>query len=154
MSEIERLRKENRRLRELLQQHGIADSVTVVQSSVQGGTGDVSKATLTTQQKVALFRRLFRGREDLYPVRWESNNGRSGYSPACGNEWKPGLCGKPKIKCGACDNRALLPLSDRVIYRHLSGEITVGVYPLLQTEQCHFLAIDFDKESWREMCNR
>ena len=150
MSEIERLRKENRRLRELLQQHGIADSVTVVQSSVQGGTGDVSKATLTTQQKVALFRRLFRGREDLYPVRWESNNGRSGYSPACGNEWKPGLCGKPKIKCGACDNRALLPLSDRVIYRHLSGEITVGVYPLLQTEQCHFLAIDFDKESWRE----
>ena len=145
MSEIELLRQENRRLRELLRLHGIDDPEQQPQQNEAA-----HQDSLSTQQKVTLFRELFRGREDLYPVRWESKNGRSGYSPACGNEWKRGLCGKPKIKCGECSNRVFLPLTDKVIYRHLSGETTVGVYPLLQTEQCHFLAIDFDKESWRE----
>ena len=59
-----------------------------------------------TADKVALFRSLFRGREDVYPVRWESKAGRSGYSPACGNEWLPGICEKPRIKCADCPNRA------------------------------------------------
>ena len=151
-SEIEQLREENRRLRELLRRHGVVDPVKRVEHPVldQANEDTNTSSALTPQQKVALFRELFRGREDLYPIRWESKNGRSGYSPACGNEWKPGLCGKPKIKCGECTNRLFLPLTDKVVYRHLSGEITIGVYPLLQTEQCHFIAIDFDKESWRE----
>ena len=54
-------------------------------------------------QKIALFRSLFRGREDVYARRWESGRtGKSGYSPACGNEWKPGVCPKPKGICGKC----------------------------------------------------
>jgi hypothetical protein len=41
----------------------------------------------TIETKIALFRRLFRGRADVFPVRWENaKTGRSGYSPACGNE--------------------------------------------------------------------
>jgi hypothetical protein len=39
------------------------------------------------EAKIALFRSLFRGREDVYPPRFESRKtGRAGYSPACGNE--------------------------------------------------------------------
>ena len=54
---------------------------------------------LTTDEKVAIFQRLFKGRSDMYPVRWESRtSGKSGYAPACGNEWKPGICEKPRIK--------------------------------------------------------
>ncbi len=150
MSEIEQLRAENKRLRMLLQEHGIVDPIVSVQQPASDDIRELSNNVLTTEEKIALFRKLFHGREDLYPVRWESKNGKSGYSPACSNEWKSGVCGKPKVKCGACTNRVFLSLTDRVIYRHLRGEITIGLYPLLQTEQCHFLAIDFDKESWRE----
>jgi superfamily II DNA or RNA helicase len=107
--------------------------------------------------KVALFRSLFRGREDVYPRRFESRRtGRAGYAPACGNEWVPGICEKPRIKCADCAHRAFLPVTDEVIRWHLSGkdkagaEFTAGVYPMLADETCHFLAIDFDKEGWRD----
>ena len=103
---------------------------------------------------MALFRRLFRGRTDVYPIRWESKTtGKSGYAPACGNEWLAGVCEKPRIKCGECNNRLLIPLSDQVIYEHLAGKRTVGVYPLLTDDTCHFLAADFDEAEWREDAN-
>jgi superfamily II DNA or RNA helicase len=106
---------------------------------------------ITTDEKVALFRRLFRGRTDVYPVRWESKTtARSGYSPACANEWRAGVCEKPRIKCGDCGNRLLIPLSDAVLYDHLAGEHTVGVYPLLEDDTCYFFASDFDEADWRE----
>lgn len=113
-----------------------------------------------TGEKVALFRRLFAGREDVFPLRWDNRkNGRGGYAPACGNEWKHGLCGKPQIKCGECAHQAFLPVTDEVIDRHLRGsaptrsgasDYVAGVYPLLADESCRFLAADFDKASWAE----
>lgn len=106
--------------------------------------------------KIALFRSLFRGREDVYPLRFESRKtGRSGYSPACANEWIRGLCEKPRVKCAVCPNRRLLPITDQVIRWHLSGkdnqgrDFVMGVYPMLQDESCHFLAIDFDGAEWQ-----
>jgi len=100
---------------------------------------------------VELFRRLFRGRADVYPVRWESKtSGKSGYAPACGNEWRAGVCEKPRIKCSDCGHRLLVPLSDAVIYDHLAGKQTVGVYPLLEDDTCHFLAVDFDEADWQQ----
>lgn len=108
-------------------------------------------------EKVALFRSLFRGRSDVYPRRFESRlTGRAGYAPACGNEWARGICEKPRIKCADCPHRAFLPVTDEVIRWHLSGkdkagaEFTVGVYPMLLDETCYFIAIDFDKETWRD----
>ncbi|MEX0693119.1 MAG: DEAD/DEAH box helicase family protein [Rhodospirillales bacterium] len=106
--------------------------------------------------KIALFRSLFRGREDVYPKRWtNSRNGKSGYAPACANEWAPRLCGKPKVKCGDCPSRALITVTDTVINQHLRGEgsdgcdFTIGVYPMLADETCWFLAADFDKKTWQ-----
>lgn len=61
-------------------------------------------------EKIELFRRLFAGRPDVFPVRWENRTaGRSGYSPACSNEWAKGICGKPKVKCGECSHQAFIP---------------------------------------------
>jgi hypothetical protein len=106
---------------------------------------------LSTDEKVALFRRLFRGRTDVYPIRWEGKtSAKSGYSPACANEWRTGVCEKPRIKCGDCGSRLLIPLSDAVLYDHLAGKHTVGVYPLLEDDTCYFLAIDFDEAEWKE----
>ena len=107
-------------------------------------------APVTAAGKVALFRSLFRGRDDIYPKLWvNSKSGRRGYAPACGNEWVPGVCEKPRVRCGECPNQAFLAVSDRVILDHLQGRHVAGVYPLLADETCWFLAVDFDKRDWR-----
>jgi hypothetical protein len=73
--------------------------------------------------KIALFRRLFAGRTDVFPARWENpKSGRSGYAPACANEWMRGLCGKPQVRCGECPNQSFIPVTDEVIEAHLRGE--------------------------------
>jgi superfamily II DNA or RNA helicase/very-short-patch-repair endonuclease len=112
--------------------------------------------TSPSEAKIALFRSLFRGRDDIYPRRFESRKtGKSGYAPACANEWVRGICEKPRIKCAECPNRRFLPVTDDVIRWHLSGHdpdgqsFVAGVYPLLRDETCFFLAVDFDKAGWQ-----
>ena len=112
------------------------------------------------EEKITLFRTLFRGREDIYPRRFESvKTGKTGYSPACANEWVPGICHKPKIKCTDCKHQAFLPADELMLRQHLLGrdlsqpsrdDFTAGVYPLRLDETCWFLAADFDKNTWRE----
>jgi superfamily II DNA or RNA helicase len=158
------LQAENARLVALLKSHGIklptpsstelsAVLPAEVHLQVQEQQHDpiTSRASLSTAEKLALFRRLFRGRTDVYPLRWESkSSGKSGYAPACANEWRAGVCEKPRIKCGDCGHRLLIPLSDALIYGHLAGEHTMGVYPLLEDDTCHFLAVDFDEAEWQQ----
>jgi superfamily II DNA or RNA helicase len=109
------------------------------------------------EDKIALFRSLFRGREDVYPRRFESRRtGKVGYSPVCANEWVKGVCEKPKIKCAECQHRRFLPVTDDVVRCHLSGQdangwdFTMGVYPMLLDETCFFIAADFDKATWQD----
>ena len=143
------VKAENARLIALLDSHGIPWRLPSVPVPVPE---EPETSKLTTAEKVALFQRLFRGRSDVFPIRWESKTtGNSGYAPACANEWRVGVCQKPRIKCGECNHRLLIPLSDAVIYDHLAGERTVGVYPLLTDDTCHFLAVDFDEADWREV---
>ena len=113
--------------------------------------------TSSSQAKIALFRSLFRGRDDVYPRRFQSRKtGKSGYAPACANEWVRGICEKPRIKCAECPHRRFLPVTDDVIRWHLSGHdeasqpFVAGVYPMLFDETCHFLAVDFDRANWGE----
>lgn len=140
------LQGENARLIALLESHGIDWRLPRPEPVPMS-----EPSRLSTDEKIALFRRLFRGRTDVYPIRWESKStGKSGYTPACANEWRAGVCEKPRIKCSDCGNRLLVPLSDAVIYDHLAGEHTVGVYPLLEDDSCFFLAVDFDEAQWRD----
>ncbi len=124
------------------------------------GTGSVRTVTASSpaKEKIALFRGLFAGRLDVFPVRWRNaKTGKSGYAPPCANEWKPGVCYKPRVKCGECPNHAFIPVSDHVIRRHLSGargapaaqdDYVAGVYPLLPDDTCRFLVADFDGDEW------
>lgn len=148
---LEHLRAENARLIALLESHGVEWRLPEEPPQVEPASPPPQlSSSLDTDAKLALFRRLFRGRADVFPVRWESKAGKSGYSPACANEWRPGVCEKPRIKCGDCSFRQLLPLTDQVLYKHLAGEIVIGVYPLLPDDTCYFLAVDFDEANWRE----
>ena len=122
------------------------------------------KPTVTNQssqdEKIILFRSLFRGRKDIYPRRFESlKTGKQGYQPVCQNEWIRGICEKPKIRCEDCEHREFLPVTDLVVRNHLQGfdpqdragrNFTIGVYPMLPDETCWFLATDFDKASWQQ----
>lgn len=106
--------------------------------------------------KIVLFRELFRGRTDVFPVRWDNiKSGKSGYAPACHNEWKRGVCEKPRIKCSICPNQAFMQVSDNLIERHLCGTTSsgapfvMGLYPMLPDGTCHLLVADFDREDWR-----
>jgi len=109
----------------------------------------------TPQEKIALFRSLFRGREDVYALRWHNvKTGKSGYSPVCANKWTPGVCGMPKTKCADCKYRSFAKLSDKAVFAHLSGKDefcrdVIGIYPMLPDETTNFLAIDFDDGDWQ-----
>ena len=143
------LRSEIARLISLLDAHSI--EWRLPPEPIPLPTPDLEPSNFSATEKVALFRLLFRGRTDVYPLRWESKtSGKVGYAPACANEWKAGVCNKPRIKCSDCNHRLLRPLSDTVIYEHLAGRHTVGVYPLLADDTCHFLAADFDEADWKE----
>lgn len=110
--------------------------------------------TSSPEEKITLFRSLFRGRVDVYPRLWISKKtGKKGFSPVCNNEWVDGVCEKPKVKCSECSHRSFAPVTNNVIREHLEGKHTIGVYPLLTGETCWFLAIDFDKESWTNDVN-
>ena len=132
-------------------------------SPALASSGVAARATVNrdspADEKVALFASLFRGRMDVYARGWENRRvGRSGFQPACANEWAAGLCDKRRNKCGSCPNREFLPLTSAVIRDHLRGEreeergreFVVGVYPLLADETCCFLALDFDGPTWED----
>lgn len=157
--ERDRLRTENERLRRFLAANGISldnnlpepplNELLLHKASVTPTNEDQDSREMSIPEKIALFRGLFRGREDVYALRFEAPGGKSGYSPASIRDWKAlsGLSPSERKKRDKA-TRKLLPLTDEVIHGHLSGKCTVGVYPLLPDDICWFLAVDFDGDSW------
>ena len=154
--EVRRLLEENARLRSLLIAHSIpipeAAQPALHPPQALNAAPEVRKpGVATAEQRIALFRSLFRGREDIYAIRWESSDGRSGYMPKADRDWKSYLSAKDEDRKKVDRlTRTYWPLTDDVIHGHLVGEQTVGVYPLLQDETCWLLAVDFDKKAWQE----
>lgn len=101
---------------------------------------EVAPGSVTTgssaQDKVAFYRTLFAARQDVYAVRWDSaRTGRGGWMPAVQGGFRKGV--RPA-------DRRYLPLTEQVLTQHLSGELEIGLYPLLDNDRCHWLAADFD----------
>lgn len=97
------------------------------------------KLDFTPQEKINIFRSLFKGREDVFARRWENRQGKSGYSPV-------------KTYSGE-----YFSITDEVIKYHLQGinpneplyygqkrDYIIGIYPMLKNECCNFLTVDFD----------
>lgn len=135
---VEKLEQENRELKEKI--YGKVED-----------NQEKEKQNISNEEKVKIFMEIFKGRTDLYAKRWTSNKtGKSGYSPVCKNEFNNYKCDKPKVKCNECPFRELLPITEDVILKHLKGNITIGIYPLLPGDLCNFLAIDFDKKIYEK----
>ena len=173
LDEIERLLSEKKGELDKLDEHRaklISEIAEIKQAkkawleaeeNVSQPTSPVSVTSQSPQDaKIDLFRSLFHGREDVYPRRFENaKTGKKGYAPVCQNEWVSGICEKPRMRCEDCIHRRFLPVTNDVIRNHLRGtdpqnttgrDFTAGVYPMLLDETCWFLAVDFDKASWRE----
>ena len=161
LKEVERLRKENNCLRAQLEATASKSSgktpedlkiveKTHCEESIAHNFKSVVDNSSDSPAKIHLFMSLFKGRSDVYAKRWENKNkGTSGYSPVCLNQWQAGVCKKPKNTCSKCKNKDYATLDENAIENHLRGNIVAGVYPMLQDETCHFLAVDFDEEDWR-----
>lgn len=141
LAQCERLREENRLLRDRLK---LPARESATPPPAEPAPVGLVTAKSSPKGKVVLFRSLFRGREDVHAVRWEGRNGKAGYSPASRRVW-----GGPNPPDSESP-REYLPLTDQVLHDHLTGRITAGVYPMLTDETCWFLAADFDKATWQE----
>lgn len=147
--EVEQLRAENFSLRKLLEENGIK----YVSQRVVEKPKKREHNNLSVEQRVELFRSLFKGREDVFARRWQSEQtGKAGYQPVCRNEWRYGVCDKKKYKCAECPNREFLPLEYQHVYDHLAGtkencSDVIGLYALTIEVKCHFLCTDFDDKS-------
>lgn len=161
--DAEKLHAENKILRQALSKYislsEIENLINPVYSSKEPvssisepfNTNGLIDKTTAAEVKIRLFRALFKGRDDVFPERWEwAKANKSGYSPVCANRNKPEVCFKPAVKCADCGNREYAALTDKIITEHLSGKKTIGVYPLLVDEMCWFLAADFDKKTWKD----
>jgi hypothetical protein len=99
---------------------------------------------------IDLYKSLFKGSTDIYAVRWEKE-GRSGFMPAYKVDWTD--YNKHKAQGGTFQNyknKEYLPFDDKAIEIHLSGKETNGIYPLLEDNTSFFIAVDFDKQNWKE----
>ncbi len=156
IARLHELEEENKRLKFLLEKHGISYEI-----KEQNGVAKASKTQehnflhnqLSLQEKVGLFRNLFKGREDVFAKRWYSKTtNQSGYQPVCEREWDRDYCDKRKYKCVECPNRQFSSLSYEHVYNHLAGKDelgrdVIGIYPILKDHTCHFLCTDFDDKS-------
>jgi len=118
IAECERLREENVRLRLRIGEAPEGAHQDVDQPRSSGEVKSPSSATVTADSrpdvKVSLFKDLFRGRDDVYAVRWEGRNGKTGYSPAGDKEWDQA----PSFERGPKKSfriTKLFPLSEEVI---------------------------------------
>jgi hypothetical protein len=154
LAEVQRLREENVRLQRLVQDHGIQLPVVQSPNGIPVTTNALPSShtpVLKAEQRVALFRSLFHGRDDVYAVRWENADGRSGYMPKADRDWKAYLRAKDQDRKKVDRlTRKFRPITDEAVRGHLVGDYTIGIYPLLQDETCRFLAVDFDKKTWQK----
>ena len=154
LAQNESLRKENAELKSLLRSYGIEykpKPTNVTDSLFSPISLPVIKLSL--DERGTLFMSLFKGREDVFALRWFSKTtGKGGYQPVCANEWRRGVCDKKKFKCAECPNRNFAPLTSQDIYRHLEGKDenccdVVGLYAIMPDNNCTFLCTDFDDKS-------
>lgn len=152
------LEEENKRLKEELQQLRVklvsetpesyyADTILQSQKDISELSESLINQNSSSKEKIDLFLSLFKGRADVCAKRWKN---KPGYSPYCYNDFKTGICNKPKIKCTDCKNSQFAPLDEEQIKNHLLGKYVLGLYPMTTNDTCFLLAMDFDESTWGE----
>lgn len=147
-NEIQRLQMEIERLHRIMDKAGVSYQLTP--KEILDANQHINPVKITLEN-MRLFYALFKGRRDVYAVRYVGKNGRAGYSPKCGNFWKDKICPKriKKFKCADCTKQNYLPLGKVAIENHLLGRRAdcsdvLGIYVMDENEMCSLLVFDFD----------
>lgn len=128
IKEVGELKEENRQLKHLVEYYQ-----SNMKQHIEPNLNKEAMIQAKMNERIQLFSNLFKGRKDIYAYRWVSKDGDSGYAPAKNSK-----------------SNSYYPLTKTVIEGHLTGDLTLGIYPLLRNNTCWFLAIDFDKNDWKE----
>jgi hypothetical protein len=122
LNQGQQLRDEVQRLTALLAQHSISlpelKTPEAANSRCLPAVVEVAQlGTLTDNEaKVALFRSLFRGREDTYAERWRTKDGTWGYRPASEKDWLAVLASSPEDRKKVDrETRTLHPVTDEIV---------------------------------------
>jgi len=154
IARIKQLESENRLLKSLLDQAGIA--YPSGDTAIAGSAAENVPLVPITVSLARKFYSYFWGRTDVFAKRaMNRKTGKSGYYLQCDHFWQHGICPKAsgqKQKCGECPNRSWTKLEARHIVSHLQGEKAdasdvIGVYPLFPDGTCRFLVFDFDEHN-------
>jgi hypothetical protein len=135
--ELEELRRENTRLRRLLD---LTDREAAPAQGTQTAWFDKSPGPVTAhsalEAKGAFYTALFAARRDVYAIQWENARaGKAGWIPVVEGRWRIGA--KPS-------DQRYLPLTADVLTARLTGSHHIGFYPMLPGDQTCWLAADFD----------
>lgn len=150
------LKKENQKLKALLKENNILFDEQMKTSEINvNESNDLVNDAKSNTSKISIFKNLFVGRSDVIAKQYKyKNEDKVGYTPYCRNDWKYGVCPKKKGRssglCKACKAKSFVAYSDLIIKKHLKGEITLGIYPMLNGDKASFLVIDFDKKNWQK----
>ena len=136
--ELEELRRDNDRLRKLLElteseSRAPHQDQPVIPAVMHRGPVSMDSSPV---EKVRFFQDLFRARSDVYALRWENpKDGRSGWVPAVAGGWRKGA---------NMARASYLALTLGVVADHLRGLQHIGLYPLTEQDTCWWVAADFD----------
>ncbi|WP_298954265.1 DEAD/DEAH box helicase [uncultured Nonlabens sp.] len=109
---------------------------------------------MTNPKQIPLFSSLFKGREDVFALRWEKST-KSGYMPAY--SYDPYMYRLHKQHGGTFKDytdKTYLRLNDYQLSKHFSGEQSIGIYPLLKDNTSWFIVADFDKGDWKKQSQK
>ena len=135
IKENEYLKKENNYLKRLLQENNIVYSQIRVVENV-----DYSK-----EEKIKIYSDYFKGRTDIFAERYfRKLDNKKGYSPVCSNKYSINCNMKKYIACKECPYKEYYGMTNLDLLNHFKGKKSCGIYPMLDGDECYFLAVDFD----------
>lgn len=107
------------------------------------------KQKLTSEDKFKLYYQYFRGRQEVYAVKWESLKGKTGFSPHAQGEWVQEKVGK-QLK-NKFQVHSYYPYTLETVENHIRGTLKdfrfgTGIYPMLTDDTTYLVVIDFDDE--------
>ena len=135
---IAKLKRENAYLRLLLEQNGIS----------YGEQKEIKQHNFSDDEKIDLYLSYFVGRDDIFAYEYYTKENKRMFSPACKS--RPNLTGYCPFKCSECLNKQYVGITAKEIKRHLLGNDTFGIYPLLKGDFCQLLSVDFDDDDFKE----
>ena len=135
---ITKLKRENAYLRTLLEQNGISYEEPK----------EIKQHNFSDDEKINLYLSYFVGRDDIFAYEYYTKENKRMFSPACKS--RPNLTGYCPFKCSECLNKQYIGITAKEIKRHLLGNDTFGIYPLLKGDFCQLLSVDFDDDDFKE----